>query len=92
MDATATTVFPQFGSASGTGVMNAAAPMVKRLASTSNRLSVVVSLILLLHLIMVSESNVSRAGVTFSPCELVTFMFETIQENIGFTMRHRFLL
>ena len=42
MDATATTVFPQFGSASGTGVMNAAAPMVKKLASTSNRLSVAV--------------------------------------------------
>ena len=34
MDATATTVFPQFGSASGTGVMNAAAPMVKKLASS----------------------------------------------------------
>ena len=44
MDATATTVFPQFGSASGTGVMNAAAPMVKKLASTSNRLSVAVSI------------------------------------------------
>ena len=43
MDATATTGFPQFGSASGTGVMNAAAPMVKKLVSTSSRLSVAVS-------------------------------------------------
>ena len=43
MGATATTVFPQFGSASGTGVMNAAAPMVKKLAITSNSLSVAVS-------------------------------------------------
>ncbi len=92
MDATATTVFPQFGSASGTGVMNAAAPMVKKLASTSSRLSVAVSVNFILHLIMVSESDVSQAGVTLSPCELVIFMFETIQENIGFTMRHRFLL
>ena len=44
MDASATTVFPQFGSASGTGVMNAAAPMVKKVASTSNSLSVAVSI------------------------------------------------
>ncbi len=44
MDATATTVFLQFGSASGTGVMNAAAPMVKKVASTSNSLSVAVSI------------------------------------------------
>ena len=44
MDATATTVFPPFGSASGTGVMNADAPMVKKVASTSNRLSVAVSI------------------------------------------------
>ena len=40
MDATATTVFPKFGSASGMGVTNAAAPMVKKLASTSKRFSV----------------------------------------------------
>lgn len=44
MDATATTVFPQIGSTSGTGVMNPAAPMVKKLARTSNRLSVAVSI------------------------------------------------
>lgn len=40
MDATATTVFAQFGSAPGMGVTNAAAPMVKKLESTSNRFSV----------------------------------------------------
>jgi len=30
--------------------------------------------------------------VTFNQCGLVKFMIETIQENIGVTMRHRFLL
>ena len=44
MDATATTVFPQFGSASCRGVINAVAPMGSKLASTSNRLSVAVSI------------------------------------------------
>ena len=44
MDATATRVFPQFGSASGIGVTNAAAPMVKKLVTTNNRFSLSVSI------------------------------------------------
>ena len=74
-------------------MINAVAPMVSKLASTSNRLSVAVSINFTTPFDdFLIESNVSRAGVAFNPSELVIFMFETIQENIGGTMRHRFLL